>query len=395
LIHSSYEDWPGAPDWDLDVSENGNVLGWYSAGIYYSELRLRADGRMEVTSDKKKIRLLEGTFLRMAMTFVKHANGKDWWIIVPEHYTENGRKLLLRTDSGEIELKGSGFFSKLNDRFCNFRVNVPSPNGKYVATYINLWWDGYGLQNKLEIKKFDRCTGNFELLHLDSFPLAPNYIAGTGDVAWSDDGRFLYVALGEFLLQMDMHTDNPFDNIDTVYHVTDPVIYAGFLPEAIEELWRLPNGEILVVSVNSTPYLSYIRKPHLKGEACQFEYVTDTLPPDLRWPDDNLNITIKTLPSYPPYRMPPLEYDCETSVDEPSQSSDVFISLYPNPAWAETTVQIHGAQIKQARMLDINGRQVLETEGHGRFDVSTLPSGVYFVEVETGRGVFVRKLIVQ
>jgi hypothetical protein len=92
--------------------------------------------------------------------------------------------------------------------------------------------------------------------------------------------------------------------------------------------------------------------------------------------------------------MPPLDYDCETSVVEPEHQSDVFISLYPNPAWAETTVQIHGAQIKQVRMLDINGRQVLKAEGHGRFDVSTLPSGVYFVEVETGRGVFVRKLMV-
>lgn len=37
---------------------------------------------------------------------------------------------------------------------------------------------------------------------------------------------------------------------------------------------------------------------------------------------------------------------------------------------------------------------MLETEGHGRFDVSTMPSGVYFVEVETDRGVFVRKLVV-
>jgi hypothetical protein len=84
-----------------------------------------------------------------------------------------------------------------------------------------------------------------------------------------------------------------------------------------------------------------------------------------------------------------------TSVDEPERSSDVFVSLYPNPAWTETTVQIHGAEIKMARMLDVNGRQVLETEGQGQLDVSALPSGVYFVEVETDRGVFVRKLIVQ
>ena len=87
--------------------------------------------------------------------------------------------------------------------------------------------------------------------------------------------------------------------------------------------------------------------------------------------------------------------DPVTSVEEPEHQRDLFLSLYPNPAWSETTVQIHGAEIVRTRMLDINGRQVLETEGHGELDVRTLAGGVYFVEVETNRGVFVRKLVVR
>lgn len=71
------------------------------------------------------------------------------------------------------------------------------------------------------------------------------------------------------------------------------------------------------------------------------------------------------------------------------------LHIHPNPAWSETTVQIHGAKIKRMRMMDLSGRQVLENEGHGQLDLSGVQSGVYFVEVETDRGVFVRKLMVR
>ena len=78
---------------------------------------------------------------------------------------------------------------------------------------------------------------------------------------------------------------------------------------------------------------------------------------------------------------------------EVDYSSSLYI--HPNPARSTTTVQIHGAEIVRMRVLDISGRQVLETQGNGQFDVRTLPGGVYFVEVETDRGVFVRKLVVR
>ena len=46
---------------------------------------------------------------------------------------------------------------------------------------------------------------------------------------------------------------------------------------------------------------------------------------------------------------------------------DIFVSLYPNPAWSTTTVQIHGAQIKRTRMMDLNGRQVAGDRGAWSF----------------------------
>lgn len=391
LFHTSIESWPGAPNWPIkDISTYGVEQTVYSEGLFLTEFKLNEEGRIETKKDKKKLELVLDTLVGTSLVFNKHANGEDWWIYSPEHYSKDAYLFHLDVSTGEVSPYGYTYYSELNDRVWTHRQSIPSPNGDYIATMTHIDVDGASTQ--IEIKEVDRCTGEMMLVQLDSFPLT-RLLSGGAALEWSASGRFLYFARSDYIFQFDMEDSNPLRSADTIAYIESPISYAGIIPEYPDEMWRLPNGEILVISFNATPYLSYIRKPDEKGKACQFEYVTDTLPPDPLKP--GTLITISTLPTYPSYRMPPLDYDCETSVEEPERLSDVFISLYPNPAWSETTVQIHGAEIMQARVLDINGRQVAESKGHGRFDVSALPSGVYFVEVETDRGVFVRKLVVK
>ncbi|HKK88011.1 MAG TPA: hypothetical protein VJ917_04120, partial [Saprospiraceae bacterium] len=321
LFHASMEFWIGAPDWAIDdISTYGVKQTGYSEGLFLTEFKPNEEGRIEVNRSRKKLELVLDTLVGTSLVFNKHANGEDWWIYAPEHYSKDAYLLHLDVSTGEVSTHGKTYYSELNDRVWTQRRSIPSPNGEYIATMTHI--DVEEASTQIEIKQVDRCTGEMTLMQLDSFPLT-RLLSGSAALEWSASGRFLYMARADYIFQFDIRESNPLSSADTIAFIESPIRYAGFIPDYPDEMWRLPNGEILVVSFNATPYLSYIRKPDEKGKACQFEYVTDTLPPDPLHP--GTLITISTLPTYPLYRMPPLDYDCETSVDESERQSDVFV----------------------------------------------------------------------
>ena len=389
FMFSLAKEQPGSPNYNVDIQEKGFRLNGYSEGLWFTAIRLTQDGRVKILESEKKLNLLDQQIGLEQLISIKKENGEDWWMMVPELLTDSIFLFSIDVSEEALVYEGKRYFSPFNARVCAGEFIGIHPKGEYIVRLFNQQVEE--LNHIIEIFAFDRCTGQTDRLFVDSLPIGDISDSPSGDVEFSENGRFLYVALSEYILQYDMMDDNPLENRDTIGYI----IIEGDrrLSTNMDQLWRLPNGKILSCGIVSTSYAHYIHNPNEKGDACNFENKALIMPTDPLFPQGNLLLT--TLPTYPPYRMPPLDYDCETSVDESEYQSDVFVSLYPNPAWIETTVQIHGAEIRRARMLDINGQQVLKTEGHGRFDVSTLPGGVYFVEVETQRGVFVRKLVIR
>ena len=73
------------------------------------------------------------------------------------------------------------------------------------------------------------------------------------------------------------------------------------------------------------------------------------------------------------------------------------LKLIPNPASSSTKVQVNGAQPVSARLTDVFGKTVWEMETNASaFDIplDSLAPGVYYVEVETEKGMKGSKLIV-
>ena len=62
------------------------------------------------------------------------------------------------------------------------------------------------------------------------------------------------------------------------------------------------------------------------------------------------------------------------------------VRLVPNPAMGEVQVTGAAGRVVEVLVLDLKGRQVALFENSDRFDVSTLPSGVYIVRVTTRHG---------
>jgi len=83
-------------------------------------------------------------------------------------------------------------------------------------------------------------------------------------------------------------------------------------------------------------------------------------------------------------------------VREMPQPSDT-IAIYPNPASGAVTIFAGGTSIYGVRVRNVLGEQVLDMpslhESNITLDLSKLPSGTYFLQIETEIGVALRKVI--
>jgi hypothetical protein len=88
--------------------------------------------------------------------------------------------------------------------------------------------------------------------------------------------------------------------------------------------------------------------------------------------------------------------NCMQGINELTNS----ISVYPNPTDGQLQITNYELRIENIEIFDVMGRCVATVETHGRaslqLDISHLPSGVYFVRIQTENGaVITRKVIKQ
>ncbi len=91
------------------------------------------------------------------------------------------------------------------------------------------------------------------------------------------------------------------------------------------------------------------------------------------------------------------DYEGIVSVREPHRVNELY-AMYPNPAGS--FVELLGKQgaINSVEIYDITGKLVMQNAyrlTQVRIDVSSLPSGVYFINAETDSGSFMEKLIIE
>ena len=124
-----------------------------------------------------------------------------------------------------------------------------------------------------------------------------------GGVAFSPNGRFVYMLSSTFVLQADTWAPDIAASLDTV------AVWDGFiapnngLPTTFFAMQPGPDGRVYFNTNNSTPYLHYINRPDLKGDSCQ------VVQHGIELPFNN----IFTSPHFPNYRLGPLDGSpCDT-----------------------------------------------------------------------------------
>lgn len=352
--------------------------------LSYSVIDLNLDSGMGGIIDTLKNKYaIEDTLMWGGLTAVKHANGRDWWVIAHRFWTDKIYKLLL-TPQGllgpYVQTIGS---DSMNDIFV--QATFSSDGSKYCLSSKGGW---------LDYMKFDRCSGEFSnaitVYNPDS---VDHYFYGN---SFSPNSRFIYASSTHNLYQYDTWDSNMIANVthiaawDSFY---DPVYHIAVLFFMHQ---YAPDGKIYLGTFNGSKYLNVINSPDSSGIACNFSphsYVISH--------DSYGDIP----PSFPNYDLGPLKGSpCDTlylQTENIKQFKQANYRVAPNLVndWLNIIYQTDFDAL--LNLYDINGKLVVSTSLFHYFknrliNVSHLPNGVYLaVVLKNGENVWIEKVVVQ
>ncbi len=186
------------------------------------------------------------------LAIIKHANGKDWWLLNHEGFsgdnfgrppTNNYYRFLVSNDTiigPEIQKIGFGHHD-LNHTFGDIAISQSGNLVAFSITYAGI----------IELYDFDRCTGLFSNLRKITSPNAPIRHRYYG-IEFSPSEKFLYVSTGRgyepnSLYQLDLTQSNISASAQRLWYIQDiDTIRVGLLRLA-------PDGKIYLSSyVNDT-----------------------------------------------------------------------------------------------------------------------------------------------
>jgi hypothetical protein len=320
---------------------------------------------------------IEDTLNQGGLTAVKHANGRDWWVIFHEYDSNKYYKLLV-TPNG---LEGP------------FEQNIGVVISQDIVVQATFSPDGakYCFSNAggtFEYMQFNRCTGEF------SHPVLGYSIDSLGFLgcSFSPSSRFLYLTTFFDIYQYDTWDENMISDaihiatwdsfLNPIYQI--PVLFS------IQQI--APDNKIYISGWNGVEYLNVLNSPDSLGFDCDFEPHSYVLP--------QYN---NSIPTFPNYDLGALDGSpCDTIVNiptglQPPNSASFRIS--PNPATTWLNIVYETSADGLFELFDINGKRVAATSLYHYFknrliDVSNLPAGVYLATVtQNGKQVWREKII--
>lgn len=254
--------------------------------LHLTRVDLSANGGEGSVVSKNEEVLTDGNF--GAVTAVKHANGRDWWVFntVKSHNSYNRFLLdpLGLRDHTEIDLEPA----------------MPYPlysNGQAVFSTDGSRFIRWEVTHGIYIYDFDRCSGEFSN---PVFVPTPDTGLG-GGVATSLDSRFLYICASNIeVRQYDLWSDDIEGSAMTVAEYDG---YQSPIASTFMLMQMGPDGRIYINSTNTENVLHAIQYPDKEGEDCEVRQHSVQLPTYNRF----------TMPHFPNYRLGPLDGSpCDT-----------------------------------------------------------------------------------
>lgn len=362
-----------------------------SSNIFYSLIDMSMNGGLGAVTQKNI--LIFNDSLTEHFSAVKHANGRDWWLVL-RRYVDNKYYKLLVSSNGingpytqNIGYSPPIYYGEMEFSKQGNKMVIVSPYG-----YIDLY-------------DFDRCTGNLSNYvdlgeHISTDPNYQYY-----GCAFSPNETKLYVSTSPININMIKHVVQ-YDLISANIMASKQIIYtyADTMNFVFGQMQLAPDGKIYISksygygSNTNNVYdqnLDYITDPNASGAACNYCSNCFSL--------QGHGLSKLGLPNNP-------NYNLRNLIGSPCDTLDVGIeenyfannnySIYPNPFHDKATLSLSEyCSSCTLEIYDALGQKVTSKNFSGwqtEINRSTMKSGIYFFSVsDRERTIFTGKLIVE
>lgn len=375
---------PGHPEQNMIIHSNHEWRlveeGWTPIvyNLKYTKIDMNLDyGLGEVIEKNVVIRDKEHSF--NGLTACQHANGRDWWVIIPGY--EDGESVIetYLLDPSGIKYVSTQYFP--GGYFTNIRITahtVFSPDGQYFifAQGRSLYEPRY-----LHIFNFDRCRGIFSFLET----IKESEHGFSHKAIVSPNSRWLYNIQDSSIFQYDLYADTIANSKVRVAK------YDGFVDQdsthfAYPALG--PDGRIYINTNARSHYLHVIEKPDTGGVGCDVRQHSFQLPARNDW----------AMPNFPHFRLGKLEGSpCDTLITSTrDQWAASRFKVFPNPTSGPVTIELDLPEWSRddisISLYDVTGKAVYrhrlsQWSYVHTIDPGILPAGVYLVRLEIDRAV--------
>ncbi len=255
--------------------------------LLYTEIDASKDNGNGAVISKNNTLLSDSLYLGQFVTATRHANGRDWWVVVTRRFHSEIHVTLVTPDTVEYKGMQDVGFTEVDSGYCCNQTRFTPDGSKFFRNH----------PGGMLILDFDRCSGTFSNPVYWDYHTMPS---GSGGVAISFDNRFLYLTTGGEIQQYDLFSQNILASREIVAE------YDGFMsPEATYFFHAAlaPDGKIYILTTTNNDILHVIHSPSKKGLACKVEQHGIKLP--ARGSDFE--------PNFPNYRLGPLDGSpCDT-----------------------------------------------------------------------------------
>lgn len=328
------------------------------------------------------------------MMACRHGNGRDWWVLKQAQDTNVVFKLLFTPDS----VYGPYIQGFAEPHFSFYSTGGQSMFSQDGTRYASTCRGAY----KVFVADFDRCTGELSNPQVYEKPpaafIAPDgtteYDPFTEGLAFSPNGRFIYVNGYYSISQLDLEDANPATQWSVVAGLD--TTWAAF--QSYSSMYLGPDNKLHVGNwAGLSGQMSRFDSPDQKGLASNFCPRCLQFPP-VYYPPMGISVAlgIGAPPTMPNYKLG-AGGPCATAVNEVREETRFVV--YPNPTNGNVTIEYSKAGT--VIINDAVGRVISSIslqEGRSRFSIelSELTPGMYVYHyIVKGHQPITGKLIIQ
>ncbi|PHI20248.1 hypothetical protein CEQ90_08655 [Lewinellaceae bacterium SD302] len=371
---------------DNFYDDEGGLVGIWSFELLYSRIIMNENVGYGAVVDKNVVIDID-TLATGNLAANKHANGEDWWVLLPTKYTNEIN--IYYVDSAGIGQFDSQFIGLAEgNSIGGAGQSIFSPDGKLYLRYNSI--------QGLSIFDFDRQTGILSNFRNYPIPIEEEIGWPDGGVGMSPNSRYVYVSDVLNIYQYDLEAQNV---AASRVHIAEMHNDDNFVIHPNAYNFQLGPDCKLYVFNNSGISHHVIHSPNNPGQSCDFEQGALEMP----YP------VFRDQPYFPHYRLGPLGDEgspCAeplvSNVEPVEPVATDAVTLSPNPTYGPLRVEAKNGGIVSIRVIDGFGR-VVQTRSwpnsaspQRNIDLSTLHAGVYNCEVTTKNGeVSVERIIIQ